>query len=127
LSRRLSYATAGVADDTTVSASRVAKFHRLLDCKTIDVAALKELSWSGVPRQFRLQVWQLLLVCALRVLSRCGLPLFPSFAVRPAAAEDALLTCHGSVACTRHLYERCRVVCDARGSVCAQSRPRRRL
>ncbi len=60
--RRPSYCTPGVPDDATASATRVGRFQRVLEARVIDLDALRQLSWSGVPRQFRMQVWQLLLV-----------------------------------------------------------------
>lgn len=33
----------------------------MLEARVIDLDALRQLSWSGIPRQFRVQVWQLLL------------------------------------------------------------------
>lgn len=48
--------------DPTVAPSRLAKFQRLFEARTIDIEALRQLSWSGIPRQFRIFAWQLLLV-----------------------------------------------------------------
>jgi hypothetical protein len=62
--RRPSYCTPGVVDDPSASVTRTGRFTRVLEARAIDLDALRQLSWSGVPRQFRVQVWQLLLVRA---------------------------------------------------------------
>lgn len=45
----------------SVSEPRLAKFAALLDAPRVDVDALRELAWSGVPPQLRGVVWRLLL------------------------------------------------------------------
>jgi hypothetical protein len=40
---------------------RMQKFQTALDAENIDLAALRKLSWNGVPAEFRPMVWQLLL------------------------------------------------------------------
>jgi hypothetical protein len=40
---------------------RASRFQRLLSQRTVDLAALRALAWSGVPPRFRLCVWQTLL------------------------------------------------------------------
>jgi hypothetical protein len=62
-----------VKADDSVPPSRTAKFQRLFDAKSIDIDALRKLAWSGVPRQYRIHTWQLLLVriwCCLVVFPR---------------------------------------------------------
>lgn len=45
----------------SVSEPRLAKFAALLDAPRVDVDALRELAWSGVPPRWRGTVWRLLL------------------------------------------------------------------
>lgn len=40
---------------------RTLQFHSLLDAENIDMAALRKLSWNGVPSHLRPAVWQILL------------------------------------------------------------------
>ena len=40
---------------------RIGMFHKILSADTVDLRALRELAWNGVPWQFRTEVWQLLL------------------------------------------------------------------
>ncbi|KAL4854198.1 GTPase-activating protein gyp1 [Chlorella vulgaris] len=45
----------------SMSSTRVAKFMRLLDEQVVDLEALRELSWSGIPPSLRPMCWRLLL------------------------------------------------------------------
>ena len=61
----LSSPTAAVAALSVVEQNRLARFRRLLDDDTCDLAALRALAWSGgVPAAVRRPVWQLLLAYA---------------------------------------------------------------
>jgi hypothetical protein len=42
-------------------AARVAKFERILSVEIVDLAALRDASWSGIPAQYRMAAWQHLL------------------------------------------------------------------
>ena len=46
---------------TTHKPYRLAKFEQILHTENVDLDALRKLSWSGIPSQFRTIVWQLLL------------------------------------------------------------------
>lgn len=62
----------GVPADPTVPTSRLAKFTRAFDARTIDMDNLRRICWSGIPRQLRAFTWQLLLVrCLLLTHFRC--------------------------------------------------------
>eukprot|EP00887_Chlorella_sp_A99_P006931 scaffold2.g6931.t1 len=50
-----------VAALRSMSTTRVAKFQRLLDEQIVDLEALRELAWSGVPPGMRALCWRLLL------------------------------------------------------------------
>ncbi|KAF8069367.1 gyp1 [Scenedesmus sp. PABB004] len=52
---------AGVSSSRTSSSIRVAKFHKVLGEPLIDLDALRELSWSGIPAELRPVCWRLLL------------------------------------------------------------------
>eukprot|EP00775_Hariotina_reticulata_P005089 gene5089-5330_t len=52
---------AGVSQNRASSSIRVKKFHRLLDEQLVDLDALRELSWSGIPHELRPVCWRLLL------------------------------------------------------------------
>jgi hypothetical protein len=54
-------ATALVSSSRASSAIRVAKFRRILSEPVVDLDALRELSWSGVPPELRPLCWRLLL------------------------------------------------------------------
>lgn len=49
------------ARQRSVSAHRVKRFHKLLAEPVIDIEALRELSWSGIPPELRPTCWRLLL------------------------------------------------------------------
>lgn len=42
-------------------AQRIAKFERILSAPIVDLVALRDASWSGIPAQFRMMAWQQLL------------------------------------------------------------------
>lgn len=44
-----------------MSEARVAKFVKVLDEPVVDLDALKELAWSGIPAPLRADCWRLLL------------------------------------------------------------------
>jgi hypothetical protein len=50
-----------VAALRSMSTPRMAKFQRLLDEQVVDLEALRELSWSGIPPSLRPTCWRLLL------------------------------------------------------------------
>ncbi|KAL0075213.1 rab-GTPase-TBC domain-containing protein [Phycomyces blakesleeanus] len=41
--------------------SKTTKFKQVLSSSNVDLVALRQLSWSGIPKEFRLMAWQLLL------------------------------------------------------------------
>ncbi|KAJ2960591.1 hypothetical protein NQZ79_g4018 [Umbelopsis isabellina] len=41
--------------------SKYTRFKNILSCSNVDLAALRELSWSGIPPDFRPMAWQILL------------------------------------------------------------------
>ncbi|GIL47609.1 hypothetical protein Vafri_4393 [Volvox africanus] len=53
-------AQGGLMHQAAIPEHRVRKFHRLLQEAVVDLDALRELSWSGVPLALRPQVWRLL-------------------------------------------------------------------
>ncbi|KAK9904760.1 hypothetical protein WJX75_002030 [Coccomyxa subellipsoidea] len=56
-----SAAPAGASNLRSMSDMRKAKFKKLLDQQVVDLDALRELAWSGVPADLRPVCWQLLL------------------------------------------------------------------
>lgn len=48
-------------DVLSPEAYRLKKFHKILDTTDVDLVALRKLSWTGVPRSLRGDVWKLLL------------------------------------------------------------------
>eukprot|EP00879_Flechtneria_rotunda_P004453 GHRR01004704.1.p1 GENE.GHRR01004704.1~~GHRR01004704.1.p1 ORF type:complete len:208 (+),score=72.30 GHRR01004704.1:301-924(+) len=67
-----------VSQSRASSSIRVAKFHKVLNEQLIDLDALRELSWSGIPQELRPVCWRLLLGylppnrCALGYLTAAG-------------------------------------------------------
>ncbi|KAG2494525.1 hypothetical protein HYH03_007292 [Edaphochlamys debaryana] len=58
----------GLMAQAPIPEHRVRKFHKLLEAPVVDLDALRELSWSGVPLALRPQVWRLL--CGYLPLAR---------------------------------------------------------
>ncbi|KAF6259561.1 rab-GTPase-TBC domain-containing protein [Scenedesmus sp. NREL 46B-D3] len=56
-----SAASSDVSQSRASSSIRVAKFHKLLNEPLVDLDALRELSWSGIPQELRPVCWRLLL------------------------------------------------------------------
>jgi hypothetical protein len=54
-------AGAGVSQSRASSSIRVNKFHKLLSEPVVDLDALRELAWSGIPSELRPLCWRLLL------------------------------------------------------------------
>ena len=52
----------GVASDQPGVSGRQLRFQRVLNSPVVDLAALRELAWGGVPDQLRPAVWRLLTV-----------------------------------------------------------------
>jgi hypothetical protein len=52
--------SSGVSASRASSAIRVKKFHRLLSEPVVDLDALRELAWSGIPPELRPLCWRLL-------------------------------------------------------------------
>ncbi|KAI8393921.1 rab-GTPase-TBC domain-containing protein [Radiomyces spectabilis] len=47
--------------EDTLDSARTNKFKEVLSNTNVDLVALRALSWSGIPKEFRLMAWQLLL------------------------------------------------------------------
>mmetsp|Transcript_22823 Transcript_22823/g.31302 ORF Transcript_22823/g.31302 Transcript_22823/m.31302 type:complete len:458 (+) Transcript_22823:52-1425(+) len=47
--------------DKKASSYRIALFDKVLQSETVDLKALRRLSWNGVPSDYRTEVWQMLL------------------------------------------------------------------
>jgi len=53
--------TSGLINKSTIPEHRVKKFYKLLSEPVIDLDALRELSWNGIPSELRGLCWRLLL------------------------------------------------------------------